>query len=84
MPGTPSFLDTEAWVLHVLGRNAEALDAIESAMAAGASQDPEVLEHKADILRALGREEEAQETYKTAIEAGGDAERILTKMDGLP
>ena len=84
MPGTPSFLDTEAWVLHVLGRHAEALDAIESAMAAGASQDPEVLEHKADILRALGREEEAQETYKTAIEAGGDAERILTKMDGLP
>ena len=84
MPGTPSFLDTEAWVLHMLGRNEDALDAIESAMIAGASNDPEVLEHKADILRALGRDVEAVEAYEQAIEAGADADRIITKMDGLP
>lgn len=84
MPGTPSFLDTEAWVLHRMGRHDEALDAVESAMTAGASRDPEVLEHKADILRALGRDAEAAETYEQAIEAGADAERITTKMDGLP
>lgn len=84
MPGTASFLDTEAWVLHVMGQHAEALARIEAAMAAGAAGDPEVLEHKGDILRALGRQDEAAEVYRKAIESGADAEEMLQKIDPRP
>jgi tetratricopeptide (TPR) repeat protein len=83
MPGTPSFLDTEAWVLHVSGEHAAALERIEAAMAAGGANDAEVWEHEGDIRAALGDAEGARAAYLKAIELGGDAESLNLKINGL-
>jgi Flp pilus assembly protein TadD len=83
MPGTPSFLDTEAWVLHVSSEHAAALERIEAAMAAGAANDAEVREHEGDIRAALGDAEGARAAYLKAIELGGDAESLNLKINGL-
>lgn len=48
----PTMLDTLAWVLHLLGRDAEALPSIASA-SSGAPDNPEIRWHFAVILTAL-------------------------------
>jgi len=64
-PGTPSYRDTRGWILHRLGRHAEALTEIEASL----KEDPEneeVLEHIAAVYRALGRTAEAREASARA------------------
>jgi len=70
----PSLLDTKAWALHRLGRDAEALALVDRALrllstdkrAAGG----ELALHRAVLLEALGRHEEAALAYRDCAARG--------------
>ncbi len=79
-PDNPFFLDSLAWTLHRLGRNDEALAAMERAIGQGV-RDPIIWEHYGDIAAAAGRKALAQKAYRTALELGpenpGDVKKKL-------
>jgi len=78
-PGQTSYEDTYAWVLHRMGRHAEARTWIEKALASGGSTSGEVVEHYGDILYALGDTAGAQEQWRRAQALGGAGPTIDTK-----
>lgn len=55
-PDNATYLDTYAWILHLLKRDAEAKPYLKHAMIFGGRDSKDVLQHYADILRALGDE----------------------------
>ncbi|RKE23647.1 tetratricopeptide repeat protein [Streptomyces sp. TLI_171] len=66
---TRPFLDTHdayAWALHAVGRDAEALDQSDQALALG-TRNALFHYHRAAILRALGRNDEARTEFGTAL-----------------
>lgn len=80
-PDNGSYLDSLAWALHRLGRNAEAETAIRKAIL---SQDKNgvVLAHLGLILAARGEDAEALEVLRQALEAGdedGELDRALVE-----
>lgn len=82
-PGNATYLDTWAWILFQQEKHAEALLKIEEALAAGASENPEVLEHYGDILIKNGRNAEAIPQYRLAIENGGNKEELDKKINAI-
>lgn len=73
-PQNPTYLDTQAWVLHLLGRSQQAKDIM--LLALGLDRDPssEVLQHYSDILKALGDTYMANE-YQQRAEQKSSAEK---------
>ena len=67
-PENPAYRDSLGWVLHKLGRHAEALPEIEKA-AAEKDADGVILDHLGDVHQALGNTAQAQENYTKAIAA---------------
>jgi tetratricopeptide (TPR) repeat protein len=67
-PENPAYRDSLGWVLHKLGRHAEALPEIEKA-AAEKDVDGVILDHLGDVHHALGNTAQAQENYTKAIAA---------------
>lgn len=65
-PSNPVYLDTQAWVLHQLGRDEEAREVIEKALSLLAKPEPELAEHYGDILIGLGEKELARKQYELA------------------
>ena len=53
-PDNATYLDTYAWILHLLKRDAEAKPYLKHAMIYGGRDSKVVLQHYADVLRALG------------------------------
>lgn len=53
-PDNATYLDTYAWILHLLGRDAEAKPLLKHAMIYGGRESKEVLYHYAEVLRKLG------------------------------
>lgn len=53
-PDNATYLDTYAWILHLLKRDAEAKPYLKHAMIFGGRDSKEVLQHYAEVLRALG------------------------------
>ncbi len=53
-PDNATYLDTYAWILHLLKKDAEAKPYLKHAMIFGGRDSKVVLQHYADILRALG------------------------------
>ena len=53
-PDNATYLDTYAWILHLLKRDAEAKPYLKHAMIYGGRESKAVLEHYAEVLRALG------------------------------
>jgi len=73
-PDNPTYLDTYGWILHLLGRDAEARTVFKHAMLYGAKESKTALGHYARILEKLG-EEDAAKVYKDmADKLGEDAE----------
>lgn len=62
-PDNPTYLDTYGWILHLLGRDAEAKPIFKHAMVYGGKESAVILEHYADVLSALG-EDDLSEYYR--------------------
>lgn len=53
-PDNPTYLDTFAWILHLMGRNTEAKPFFKHSMLYGGKEIVDVLDHYAEVLFALG------------------------------
>ena len=82
-PSNPTYLDTQAWILHLLGRTAEAKVIMRQAISLDTTGDDTLLLHYAEILAAEGDAFMAEMYYKRALEAGGDKEYIDKKIGEL-
>ena len=81
-PGVAIFEDTYAWVLHMRGEHAEAVEWIERAIQSdlnGGSAG--IWENAGEIYRAAGDEAQSRAAFLKAIELGADAERVQQKMN---
>lgn len=81
-PGSPTFMDTYAWILYKEGKYEEARQWQEKALKASPSPEGVLLEHYGDILYKLGDKAGALEQWKKAQEAGGASELIDKKVSG--
>lgn len=70
--GVATYIDTYAWVLHLLGRDAEAKQQMQRALSLGGQNDPDILAHYGDILWALGEKFMAETYWKKAVDRGYD------------
>ncbi|HPV87707.1 MAG TPA: tetratricopeptide repeat protein [Bacteroidales bacterium] len=52
-PNNSTYLDTYGWILHQLGRSAEAKNVLRQALAYGGKESAEILDHYGDVLNAL-------------------------------
>lgn len=82
-PSNPTYLDTQAWILHLLGRTAEAKTIMRQAVSLDTTEDDTLLLHYAEILEAEGNSFMAEVYYKRALEAGGDEDYINQKLGAL-
>lgn len=74
--GNYNYLDTYAWILHLLGRNTEAKRYMVQALSLNGQQSSSLLAHYADILWDLGEEFMAHTYWKRAVDRGYDAEEM--------
>jgi len=82
-PGVAIFEDTYAWVLHMRGEHAGAMEWMERALKSDSNGGSAGMwENAGDIYRAAGDEAKAREAYERALERGAEAERIQRKMNG--
>ncbi len=77
-PNNPTYLDTHAWVLYVMGKYEEAKIQLEKAVKN--SNDGTILEHYGDVLFRLGATEEAIKYWEKAKEQGGATDLIDKKI----
>ncbi len=68
-PSNPSFLDTQGWILYLLGRNEEAKQLMLHALALDKTRSATLYYHYADILEALGDTFMAETYRKRAKES---------------
>lgn len=66
-PDNATYLDTHGWILHLLGRSAEAKPFFKHAMLYGGKNSAVVLEHYSKVLEKLG-EKELASYYKSLSE----------------
>jgi hypothetical protein len=78
-----TYLDTKAWILHLMGRDQEAKKVMQQAISLDNSSDPTLLLHYADILVANGDSFLAEIYYKRAAEAGMDDQLIRARLENL-
>jgi tetratricopeptide (TPR) repeat protein len=87
LPLSPNFMDTQALVLHLSGRNDEALIVIREArnlLPENKRPDAVFLEREGDILWSLELYNDAYTIWKEAITAGGGAKRLNEKLATVP
>jgi tetratricopeptide (TPR) repeat protein len=75
-----TFLDTYAWILHLLGRNEEAQTYMRRALSLDDTKSPELPLHYGDILYALGNKFMAKTYWQKALQLGADKGRIEQRM----
>ena len=71
-----NYIDTHAWVLHRLGRNAEAKRYMRQALMLSQHGEPSLLAHYGDILWALDEKFMAETYWHKAVDAGYDADEM--------
>lgn len=82
-PSNATYIDTQAWILHLLGRNEEAKPLMRQAISLNSRDDDTLLFHYAEILAALGEDFMAEIYYNRAIKAGGNQQLIESKISAL-
>jgi tetratricopeptide (TPR) repeat protein len=82
-PENSSYLDTRAWVLHRLGKNAEALP-FATAAVAHSQHNPVLFEHLGDIYHALRRFADARQAWTRSLELQPYNDRIKKLLQQLP
>ncbi|MBR2423900.1 MAG: tetratricopeptide repeat protein [Tidjanibacter sp.] len=83
VPSNPTYLDTQAWILHLLGRSAEAKTVMMQAVSLDTTGDDTLLLHYAEILAATGSNFMARMYYNKALEAGGDKDYIEQRLSAI-
>ena len=78
-----NYIDTYAWVLHCLGRDAEAKKYMRQALMLSKHGDASLLAHYADILWALGEKFMAETYWQKAVNAGYDADEMAEHIAQL-
>lgn len=82
-PTNATYLDTKAWILHLMGRTSEAKELMRQAISLDSSGDSTLLLHYGDILAAEGELFMAEIYYKRALEAGESAKVIEERIARL-
>ncbi|HIW97442.1 MAG TPA: tetratricopeptide repeat protein [Candidatus Tidjanibacter gallistercoris] len=80
-PGNATFLDTEGWILYLLGRYDEAKPVMQQAVSFDMTDSPVLLFHYAEILYALGDTFMAEVYWKRALEKGYDEETVRRRLE---
>ncbi|MBR5736366.1 MAG: tetratricopeptide repeat protein [Bacteroidales bacterium] len=71
-PDNPTYVDTYAWLLHLVGRDVEAKAMFKHAMLYGGKESRTILEHYATVLQTLGENDLANVYFKQAEALGPD------------
>lgn len=79
-PKNPTYIDTYAWVLYLLGRYEEAKKAMLQAISLDPSGSPEYMIHYGDILYEMGDYFMAKYYWKKALDAGYDPKKIEERI----
>lgn len=80
----PTFLDTQAWILHLMGRTADARRTMQLAISLDRSGSPELMIHYGDILAAAGERYMAEVYWRKALENGyADPEAVARRFEWL-
>ena len=79
-PNNPTYLDTYAWVLYMLGRYEEAREPMRLAVSLDRTDSKELLIHYGDILYKLNDRFMASIYWKKALEKGYDPEEIEKRL----
>ncbi len=79
-PDDPTYLDTHAWVLYMMGRYEEAREIIEKAIKQEENVSGTIIEHYGDILFKLGDTNKAVEQWEKAREMNVESELIDQKI----
>ncbi len=79
----PVYLDTHAWVLYRLGRYAEAVPYIRTAISLDQSKSAELPLHYGDILAAQGSDFMAEVYWRRAEDLGYSKEEIQRRIESL-
>ena len=82
-PSMPTYLDTKAWILFLMGNTQEAKKVMRQAISLDDSGDSTFLLHYGDILAAEGDVFMAEIYYKRALDAGEEAEVIEKRIEAL-
>jgi len=83
MPSNPTYIDTRAWILYLMGRHSEAKKLMQQAISFDSSADPTLLLHYGDILFAEGERFVAETYWRKALDAGYDAAEIEKRLKSL-
>jgi len=78
-PHEPAILDSMGWVLHKLGKHAEALPFLQKAFEQ--QRDAEIAAHLANVLWALGQKDEARSMLRLGLELGGDSRALQAAIE---
>lgn len=79
-PGNSTFLDTQGWILYLLGNYEEAKKIMSQAISLDKKNSEILLFHYAEILYALGDDFMAEVYWKRALESGYPAEIIVQRL----
>ena len=71
-PDNATYVDTYAWLLHLVGRDVEAKAMFKHAMLYGGKESGTILEHYATVLQTLGENDLANVYFKQAKALGTD------------
>lgn len=82
-PNNPTYIDTKAWILFLLGNTTEAKRLMRQAISLDTTGDNTLLLHYGDILAAEGEIFMAEHYYKRALDAGEDAEIVAKRVAEL-
>ncbi len=79
----PTYLDTQAWILHKLGRNDEAKRLMRQAISLDSTNSADLQLHYGDILAALGEKFMAEIYWRKALDNGYDKASIEQRLNRL-
>lgn len=79
-PGNSTFMDTQAWILYLLGDYEQARKLMQQAVSLDRSNSEALLFHYAEILYALGDDFMAKVYWKRALDGGYPAEIIEQRL----
>lgn len=82
-PNNPTYIDTKAWILFLLGNTTESKKLMRQAISLDTTGDSTLLLHYGDILAAEGETFMAEHYYKRALDAGEEAEVVAQRIAEL-
>ncbi len=80
-PDNATYLDSEAWVLYMMGRYRDAQLLMSRVMELDDEPSGDVLMHYGDILYALGDDFIARDYWKRAAKAGADPAEVESRLE---